>query len=570
MSRKRPYDFPQLMLFDWHGTLVDTRDAMYDAIEDMLPQLEELDLVKHIIPEAQARTPEDEKLVRYIRIFRHLHPRVLAERRISRTDIFDALFGDNDVAQAIAHDAYNQAYRSHFGKVRPFQNGIWEYLRFFRSLGIKLGVVTNRHREFLSHELKTVESGRWQDIFDVTLCGNEAKRYKPAPEGLWQAIASCGLSSNDSVWYIGDSVTDMVTARKAGVSSVFYNGALWEDNWFETMFSPADAHRNKPDLIVNSFDALLDELETCDPPSAAKKHFKQRPPRQAPLEPPPPRKEPDWHPALAKLTAPDIILFDWHATLVDTLDAMYHAVDDMLKELRDLGLLEHLVETATCKSPEDQKLVDYVRENLSLHPKIKLDRKISRTDIFEVLFGDNQAAKQKAHLGFTTHYRKYFGTALPFEPKVRQVLEAIDILGIPIGVITNRDREFFIHELNTIEETGWSGLFQTEVCGDDTPLRKPHADQIYKALANMNTTVGKHVWYVGDSTTDVIAAKTAGITSVFFNGALWDAPWLNKIFPGTERFPYKPDVVVNDFSELWALVLSCRNRQLKLNKTAER
>lgn len=65
------------------------------------------------------------------------------------------------------------------------------------------------------------------------------------------------------------------------------------------------------------------------------------------------------------------------------------------------------------------------------------------------------------------------------------------------------------------------------------------------------------VWYVGDSTTDTVAAKNAGITSVFFNGAQWDQVWLNTIFPGTERHPHKPDVVVNDFSEFWAMTLAC-------------
>ena len=35
---------------------------------------------------------------------------------------------------------------------------------------------------------------------------------------------------------------------------------------------------------------------------------------------------------------PRIILFDWHATLVDTRDAMYHAVDDVLPKLVELGL----------------------------------------------------------------------------------------------------------------------------------------------------------------------------------------------------------------------------------------
>ena len=85
---------PSVLIFDWHGTLVDTHDAMFSAMEDMLPQLEELGLVDQLLPEEECRTEDDARLVRYIRIFRRLHPRILAERRVSRTDIFNAIFGD--------------------------------------------------------------------------------------------------------------------------------------------------------------------------------------------------------------------------------------------------------------------------------------------------------------------------------------------------------------------------------------------------------------------------------------------------------------------------------------------
>jgi len=556
--------YPKVILFDWHGTLVDTHDAMYQAIEEMLSQLEELDLVRHILPEERAKTEDDEKLMRYIRIFRHLHPRVLAEQRISRTDIFDALFGDNDEANAIAHKAYDECYQNHYGSVFPFQEGMYEYLCYLKKLGIKIGVVTNRSGYFLSHELASVDSGRWLNLFDTTLGGNDAPRYKPAPDGLKHAIERLGEKVDSHVWYVGDSLTDMITASKAQVTSVFYNGALWDESWFKATFAVADHVAHSPQTIINSFDELLDRIDDSNQ-SKVESHDSSllRPARLPPLTPPPPRQEADWHPAVASLTYPKVVLFDWHATLVDTLDAMYHAVDDMLKDLREMGLLDHLVTSAACKSPEDSKLVEYVRENLGLHPKIKLDRKISRTDIFEILFADNQEAKQIAHQGFNRHYRKYYGTALPFEPKVKHVLQGLRQLGLTVGVITNRDREFFIHELNTIDGNGWAELFDTEICGDDTLQRKPHIDQIVRAGKNLGCDLGPDVWYVGDSTTDVIAAKSAGITSVFFNGALWDQPWLDKIFPGSERYPDKPDVVVNDFSEFWALMLSCRKNRLK-------
>ncbi|RMF15841.1 MAG: HAD family hydrolase, partial [Gammaproteobacteria bacterium] len=78
--------FPDVILFDWHGTLVDTHDAMFAAMEEVLAQFEELGLLPHLLPEDQCRTADDVKLVRYIRIYRHLHPTILAERRISRTE----------------------------------------------------------------------------------------------------------------------------------------------------------------------------------------------------------------------------------------------------------------------------------------------------------------------------------------------------------------------------------------------------------------------------------------------------------------------------------------------------
>ena len=53
---------------------------------------------------------------------------------------------------------------------------------------------------------------------------------------------------------------------------------------------------------------------------------------------------------------------------------------------------------------------------------------------------------------------------------------------------------------------------------------------------------------------DVIAAKEAKVTAIFYNGAGWGQLWIDKIFPGTVRHPHKPDAVINHFSELASLV----------------
>ncbi len=261
--------------------------------------------------------------------------------------------------------------------------------------------------------------------------------------------------------------------------------------------------------------------------------------------------------AARALTPPRVVLFDWHATLVDTLDAMYHAVDEVLPRLPELGLMDALISHEQAKTPEDARLVDYVREHRQLHPKIKAERRISRTDIFEVLFGHDEEAKHVAHEAFNEAYRRHYGEVHPFEGGERELLAEMRALGVKLGVLTNRDREFFEHELELVDEGSWTGFFQTTVCGCDTPRRKPNPQPVLKALENLGEEPGPASWYLGDSTTDVIAAKRAGITSVFFNGTGWDHAWINKIFPGTRSHPHQPDAIVDSFAEFRWLVEEC-------------
>jgi phosphoglycolate phosphatase len=263
--------------------------------------------------------------------------------------------------------------------------------------------------------------------------------------------------------------------------------------------------------------------------------------------------------------SPKVILFDWHATLVDTHDAMYHAVDEIIPKFEDLGLLERLTKPEDSKTRHDLKLVDYVRNHRKLHPKIKTERKISRTDLFEVLFDVDEEAKKIAHLEFNKCYRKHFGEIHPFEEGIDNMLIKLRNFNMKLGVLTNRDREFLEHEIYAIHVDGWAHLFDTFVCGDDVEKRKPAPDLILKALENLDARADQSCWYVGDSTTDTVAAKEAGVTNIFYNGAKWNTAWLNKIFPGTKKHPHTPDAVVDNFGQFMSLVESCLSR----NKLAE-
>lgn len=249
-------------------------------------------------------------------------------------------------------------------------------------------------------------------------------------------------------------------------------------------------------------------------------------------------------------TPPRVVLFDWHATLVDTMDAMYYALDDVIPRLVELDLIERLTPPAQSKTAEDARLVQYVRENVRLHPRIRIERKISRTDIFEVLFGADEEAKTIAHREFDRCYSRHFGLVRSLEAGVPERLAALRRMGLRLGVLSNRSRQFMAHEIYMVDGVGWHELFDTIVCGDDVARRKPHPDLILKALDDLGCAAGADCWYVGDSTTDVIAAKQAGVTAVFYNGAGWDRAWIDRIFPGSTRHPHTPDSVIASLDEL--------------------
>lgn len=253
------------------------------------------------------------------------------------------------------------------------------------------------------------------------------------------------------------------------------------------------------------------------------------------------------------LPRPSAVLFDWHATLVDTHNAMYLAIDDMLAQLSVLGLNERLMDVALSKTPEDARLLEYVRAHHRLHPKVVADKKISRTDIFELLFGDNDDAKAEAHLAFDAAYRNHIEDVFPMEPDVREQVEQLKAMGLPVGVISNRRREFFDRELALLDGKSWQDLFDVTVCGTDVTRRKPAAEPLLHAVRQLNIPADEHVWYVGDSTTDVTAARRAGVTPIFYNGAGWSQSWIEKIFPGTRRYPHRPAAVVARLSQLPAL-----------------
>lgn len=259
---------------------------------------------------------------------------------------------------------------------------------------------------------------------------------------------------------------------------------------------------------------------------------------------------------MPRLATPRVIFFDWHGTLADTFEAMYRAVEDMLPLLGELALAQRIVPAGSGLVPEHDVLVEHVRRNRNLPQHIKDERRISRTEIFEILFGGDADAKHVAHEAFDRCYMRHFAEVRPFESGVPAMLGKLRAAGVKTGMLTNRRRALFTRELARIEGTGWQGLFDVVVCGDDVRRRKPAPDMVERALVELGVAPGPDVWFVGDSTTDTIAAKLADVTAIYYNGAKWDPAYLVRIFPGEHR----PDAVAADFAALEALARPVRHR----------
>jgi len=95
------------------------------------------------------------------------------------------------------------------------------------------------------------------------------------------------------------------------------------------------------------------------------------------------------------------------------------------------------------------------------------------------------------------------------------VIDTLDHLhsqGTPLAVVTNKPSRF---TLPLLESMSLAGYFQSVVCGDTAAAPKPAPDPINLCLDQFSVAPNR-VLMVGDSVTDVEAAKAAGVDVACF------------------------------------------------------
>ncbi len=183
-------------LFDLDGTLLDTLQDLADSMNAVL--------LRRGYPTHPAEAYKD---------FIGHGFAVLVERALPPAARTAAL-----IAEGVA-----EAKREYDGRwkrnTRPYE-GVPELLDELAKRGVRLTILSNKPHEFtrtmVSHFL-----GAWP--FEVVLGGRPGHPAKPDPAAAWEVSGALGMPPGE-ILYVGDSGTDMRTARNAGMPPV---GVLW-------------------------------------------------------------------------------------------------------------------------------------------------------------------------------------------------------------------------------------------------------------------------------------------------------------------------------------------------------
>lgn len=193
-SGERLSNMIHTILFDLDGTLLDTLEDLSDSVNAVMRS--------YSLPEHDTES---------VRLFVGNGIGKLMERAMPANTEKAVL--EESIARFREFYGQNQSR-----KTKPY-TGVEQMLSELNRAGYSLGVVTNKY-EAAAQKLCTHFFG---DIFGAVLGDVPERARKPLPDGVYEAIHRLGGCLEESV-YIGDSETDVKTAKQAGLPCI---GVSW-------------------------------------------------------------------------------------------------------------------------------------------------------------------------------------------------------------------------------------------------------------------------------------------------------------------------------------------------------
>lgn len=184
---------------------------------------------------------------------------------------------------------------------------------------------------------------------------------------------------------------------------------------------------------------------------------------------------------------PRLLLYDWDNTLVDG----WAGITAALNAAFDAFTLPHWT-------------VQDTRERA----------RVSMRESFPLLFGPEW--KRARDIFLEKLQREHLGHVRPMEGAEEVLLAG----GAWVqGVVSNKTGRFLRAE---IAHLGWDVHFRAVVGAGDAVADKPDPAPILLALRHLMADPGPDIWYLGDTASDMQAARAAGVTGVLVGDASHD------------------------------------------------
>jgi phosphoglycolate phosphatase len=181
---------------------------------------------------------------------------------------------------------------------------------------------------------------------------------------------------------------------------------------------------------------------------------------------------------------PSVLLYDWDNTLVDGWAGIAAALNAAFKEFGH-----------PLWSVEDTR--NRVR--------------VSLRESFPVMFGKHWEHARDVFYETLAHQHLDHVTAMRSVPDVLEAGSAW-----PQGVVSNKAGAFLRRE---VAHLGWTRFFGSVIGAGDATADKPDPAPLHLALSQLGHAADPSVWYMGDTTLDMQAARAAGVTAVLIGNA---------------------------------------------------
>lgn len=118
------------------------------------------------------------------------------------------------------HQWYKEKYDNDFLYLTTVYDGIIPMLETLKEMKVKTAILSNKDDSTTKKVAEVMLQG---ELFDICLGARKEKPLKPDPESVFEIAEELGVLRSECL-YIGDTATDIETAKNAGVCSV---GVLW-------------------------------------------------------------------------------------------------------------------------------------------------------------------------------------------------------------------------------------------------------------------------------------------------------------------------------------------------------